>query len=88
MDLIERAKALDFEMEVEAPPDMIQAIMDGMSIYMEYIKEIPAAEARPVVRGEWLEGNMWQPCSRCHTRGKRSWNFCPHCGADMRGLNG
>lgn len=44
MDLIERAKALDFEMEIEAPPDLIQAIMDGMTIYMDYIKQIPAAE--------------------------------------------
>lgn len=35
--------------------------------------------------GEWIDGYKRQSCSVCHYRGMRSWNYCPHCGADMRG---
>ena len=45
----------------------------------------PTADVVEVVRGEWIDGYKRQSCSVCHFRGMRSWNFCPHCGADMRG---
>lgn len=59
------------------------------------LKELPAADVRPVVRGEWIRptyiggrAHDIPHCSACkgvpcgvdeHTR------FCPYCGADMRG---
>lgn len=56
------------------------------------IADIPAADVRPVVRGEW-EWEMYQytpHCSICGgagfpgpANGKR-YHFCPNCGADMR----
>jgi hypothetical protein len=36
-------------------------------------------------KGEWSDGYRWQRCSLCKQTGKKSWNYCPHCGADMRG---
>lgn len=50
---------------------------------------IPAADVRPVKRGKWIDtDNYYQrwKCSvcGCHTRDAAP-NFCPNCGADMRG---
>lgn len=43
-DYISREDALNFEMEIEADPGDIEAISQGMALYGEYIKSIPAAE--------------------------------------------
>ncbi len=47
------------------------------------LKSIPAADVEEVKHGEWLEGNRWQLCSKCRKRGKKSWHYCPNCGARM-----
>lgn len=53
------------------------------------IATVPAADVRPVVRGEWHEydddyGKIC--CSVCEEDAPCDypWNFCPNCGADMR----
>lgn len=69
---------------------------------------VPAADVRPVVRGEWLSSNGnghkvgWDdmnpgcPAESCYCSVCGDWltasdeyptrgNFCPNCGADMRG---
>ena len=57
--------------------------------YMKFM-EIPAADVRSVVRGEWEEedsaSNRWSfRCSVCGEGGRGyKFNFCPNCGADMR----
>ena len=62
------------------------------------INRLPAADARENVRGEWIEDKkaeqehqlifhkVWT-CSQCGERqcGPKGSNFCPNCGADMRG---
>ena len=48
------------------------------------IEELPSAQPQPK-EGEWSDGYRWQRCSLCKQTGKKSWNYCPHCGADMRG---
>ncbi len=53
------------------------------------IEQIPAADVRPVVRGEWqfhmFTANSWgYECRVCHTTWDAPTNFCPNCGADMR----
>lgn len=62
------------------------------------INRLPAADARENVRGEWIEDKkaeqehqlifhkVWT-CSQCGERQCRpkGSNFCPNCGADMRG---
>ena len=58
--------------------------------------EIPAAYVRPVVQGKWLldsdPGEPWRyVCNKCGEKttdtcmGKPRANYCPNCGADMRG---
>ena len=58
----------------------------------ERMERIHAADVRPVVRGEWtlfgrrgIYGVMYE-CSACHAKYDGITNFCPNCGADMRGL--
>jgi hypothetical protein len=63
-----------------------------------FLRSIPAADVRPVVRGKWIDRdddyygwNMWA-CSACGeefvltdgTPDMNEYHFCPNCGADMR----
>ena len=50
-----------------------------------------AIEALSERSGEWIYSTkqleivpMWE-CSCCRIRAAKKFNFCPHCGADMRG---
>jgi len=61
-------------------------------------EDFPAADVRPVVRGEWVHhfirpnvfaDSFWH-CTVCGYRNGEHWanvyhHFCPNCGADMRG---
>lgn len=65
---------------------------------MEFIAKIPAADVRPVVRGEWINDRNGKYsssgdnfyCSICKDPSLRAFgkpaktNYCPNCGADMR----
>lgn len=58
------------------------------------VKEQPTVEAVPVVYGEWEQTRFACEyiCSNCQAlsyaqitkTGYKKFNFCPHCGADMR----
>lgn len=55
-----------------------------------FAKKHIAADVRPVVRGKWIEPDDdygYPVCSVCEERSPNDerWNFCPNCGADMRG---
>ena len=66
--------------------------------FKERIDKIPTADVRENVRGEWIEhkplsfgkiikglGNVFE-CSVCGEEVNcEPCNFCPNCGADMRG---
>ena len=55
---------------------------------------IPAADVAPVRRGMWEKAAWWQHQNRyecnecsvcgCRVKPKFTYNYCPHCGADMR----
>ena len=51
------------------------------------IDRVPAADVRPVVRGEWRgigkTGRIFV-CSACDKTFPYKTDFCPNCGADMR----
>lgn len=72
-------------------------ILDGaVAEVRKRIDSLPAADVRPVARGEW---EVWNDdkntfeCSRCGmaftlyegTPKDNDYNYCPNCGADMRG---
>ena len=52
----------------------------------EIIDDIPTADVRENVRGEWISIMGHQVCSICGYKNDIvPTNFCPNCGADMRG---
>lgn len=93
-DYIKREDALNFEMEIEADPEEIQAISKGMALYGEYIKSIPAADVVERKHGKILTNEFgYESCSVCHyglmlfitdeNNTLKKPNFCPNCGAEM-----
>ena len=48
---------------------------------MNEISKLPSAEQK---RGEWIVQDGAVRCSECGEPNMK-WNFCPNCGADMRG---
>lgn len=59
---------------------------NGARIVAEWLKDFPAADVQPVVRGHWIKRKSWDKyvCSECSNEEKAVRNFCPNCGADMR----
>ena len=57
----------------------------------EIIDDIPTADVRENVRGEWIFPYGDKKYKRCSVCGRVFYsipyntNFCPNCGADMRG---
>ena len=53
------------------------------------IKTFPTADVVEVVHGKWKLNNLFgfkiYDCSNCGIHMETRWNYCPHCGADMRG---
>ena len=57
----------------------------GLDEYLrEWIDQQPTANVRENVTGEWNVENGCVCCSVCGEP-NMEWNFCPNCGADMRG---
>lgn len=74
-DLIYREDAKDFVRHARA---------NGLDV-IEYLDEVPTVDAVPVRHGRWNNGYEVQNCSECGYRGKRSYHYCPKCGARMDG---
>ena len=49
------------------------------------IKRLPTADVKPVVRGEWISHIGYNECNKCNTLLTFESNYCPNCGAEMRG---
>ena len=88
-DLISRQAAIDVMAELQGRA-YTKAELKGISKAWKRIKQLPSAE--PVTHGKWIDRNgatvapFWEryECSLCGARSNDS-NFCPNCGADMRG---
>lgn len=56
------------------------------------IANVPAADVKPVIRGEWIQyGTMKWYCSKCGRTIEREEcslpNFCEDCGANMKPIS-
>ena len=87
-DLISRQAVIDAVMECYDNDELFE-------VYEEKLRELPPAQPERI-KGRWISADAifgGEPfyCSECgeNTRdtvmGKPRWNFCPNCGADMRG---
>lgn len=87
-------EAVNALIKAECSPKVAAYLIDAVAT-------IPAADVRPVIRGEWIKQepynqNYWK-CSNCGETNKYAYRdgdvtiyelqdfFCPNCGADMRG---
>lgn len=73
--------------------ELIKFINENGLVYASTLKTFPAADVRPVARGRWswCTGNKYR-CTNCgrntnvdEVMEKPVYNYCPYCGADMRG---
>ena len=60
------------------------------NIIMKAIKRIPSADVVEVKHGEWrMVKYPLTECTSCYIvrncEHEKGWNYCPNCGADMRG---
>lgn len=86
---IERAKVTD------ALIDNTSIVGDLLVEAVNAICDIPAAEVRLAVKGNWIWDDEGYHCSECfyHAYGETgevlsgNWHFCPYCGSEMREVN-
>lgn len=89
-DLIDRQAAID---EIKALYEWHDTVTEDMAV--DHLNRLPSAGPRP--RGRWRPNFIYHyedrfVCSVCGRSykvdtcmGKPIWDFCPNCGADMRG---
>lgn len=93
-EYIEREAALtaDFKISFKRLDTRIKTARDAVQAYANYIANLPTADVKPVVHGEWIYNEYGKPiCSVCK---KEMWrgaggkykpsDYCPSCGAEMR----
>ena len=92
-DLIDRQAAID---AIRASTSKYTGFME-MEMYtdddaVEAIEALPSAQPERK-KGKWIDetfepwGLVYHPykCDQCGEHSEADSNFCPHCGADMRG---
>lgn len=60
---------------------------DAYRQMIDILDDEPAADVRPVKRGEWGSDMSTAKCEHCghaFPAFMRLYNYCPNCGADMR----
>ena len=99
-DLISRQKAIETLKECEVVESDNFTRTDPVTMMtvatiadcIEAIVELPSEEPERKT-GKWIDGmpyvnSHWKVCSECHVSAPDScggFNFCPNCGAEMRG---
>lgn len=87
-DLVKREDV--FEALYEAiKTDFKGTFINSVSLAIEIGNNIPSVEPEQK-KGEWVVhdyalGRERYECTECKGRCDLEYNFCPHCGADMRG---
>jgi hypothetical protein len=80
-DLISRQAAIDAIHNLYAIHGSEGSWIDQKDAF-KALNSLPPAKPEPK-KGEWSDGYRWQRCSLCKQTGKKSWNYCPNCGAKM-----
>ena len=67
--------------------DEIMVICDNCGHAIHAKRENCKVSAQPERKGKWIERDSWLYCSECGEMALecRDTNYCPNCGADMRG---
>ena len=69
--------------------DALGLVYYGKKEAVECLDAVPAVDVRPAVYGDWVFDSEWWDyvCTNCKGRvgNSKGYDFCPHCGADMRG---
>ena len=92
-DFISRQAAIDAlqkEINKGIPPfdDVMGSIRCGVRLARNIIEDLPSAQptAEPVRHGKWTVTPIYIKCSECGESFMLiPQNYCPNCGADMRG---
>ena len=99
-DAISRQAAIDaFNTNIDelvvAGKENADAVERYLNRVIDEIKQLPPIQPAEPKRGKWIEieafdDSRYVKCDQCKTvqvfyYGKRNTNFCPNCGADMRG---
>lgn len=82
----------------DSPDDGYTDIKNQVEEIKRGVLKLPPEDVQPVVHGKWEEdhwcGEKARRCSVCHItqtvnvyKGKVMYQYCPYCGADMRGKN-
>lgn len=88
----ERYKEIETEKQYPFASDEERGLTAGFCEVDELVNNQPTVDAVEVVRGEWItkcmEGSWTHyrySCSNCGSGFDSNSNYCPNCGADMRG---
>ena len=82
-DLIKRSDAIDVLYHYQ---ESVEMGIQSFSLAVKAMYDIPTIEPK---RGRWIpvDNGHHVRCSECGRCGFASNNFCPNCGADMRGTD-
>lgn len=89
-DYIDRREAINKLVQCFNESDMPPYWHKGLDVGIGIISGLPSADVRENVRGKWIindsdEAEAFYHCSECEGDSFKMWNYCPWCGADMRG---
>ena len=72
--------SLEIRTDELAHVQLLQRQIDDLRRYLN----LPSIEPERK-KGEWINHKNYDECSKCHCFTYVGFNYCPHCGADMRG---